>query len=277
MAESYCLKACAECGMCAGCHFGDYVKQCDIAKCCEKKNHQSCDSCMEKTSCITRRYRDTMPRLKHEDQKSNWSQRTYVEQASDLATGSMIVLWCLVVQFAAGFLQFIPELKTALGILSKVMTLGISFGFLRMSDADARFAAVASLHVASLAADLISTLTSSNGIGILMGLVTIVCSVIALKVKYSAFEDALSGISAEMSGKWYGQWNLYLVSFCIVMISAVLLIIRELRILGGIGMIVAILLVFFTSVREMVYLHETAKVCRNYESGSLWLDSRAIR
>ena len=63
MAESYCLKSCAECGRedCPGCRAGAFSEQCEIWKCCRDTMHESCETCTNRSFCGKWRGRDQMP------------------------------------------------------------------------------------------------------------------------------------------------------------------------------------------------------------------------
>ena len=63
MAESYCLKSCTDCTRegCSGCKTGGFAGQCEIARGCKEKNHESCDSCTRSLYCPTRTGRDQRP------------------------------------------------------------------------------------------------------------------------------------------------------------------------------------------------------------------------
>lgn len=268
MSESYCLKSCAECGLCAGCRTGTYSARCEIAQCCREKLHTSCESCVRASSCTTRWSRDMMPRAYHNDWRDAESLRDNRDRAAVLAKWTRIIFRCMIIDLVVSFFEFIPALEAPISIVSAVLKAGIMFAYYRMKDADHRFATVAALELAVILAGCADHFSEEESVlSLMIGLIIIVCGLVKLKVEYTAFSEVLSGISQQLSEKWSGQWTIVLMCLCIFLCSAVVIFIPLLGLLGMIGVLVVLGLALFAAIRELVYLYQTANICSNYASG----------
>ena len=270
MAESYCLKSCTECARegCPGCKEGAFTWQCEIIKCCKATNHESCDGCTRELYCPTRTSRAQMP------QKVFDMQRREAELAlkyrGDAAVMVRWVTWIFWSMIAMNVVDLLGLLKTWVPVMQWVdlaftlVLLGVTFrAFYSLRGVDDRFGSVAVLETAAYAITTAIELLLP-GESVLKAIVQLACAVvgiIAIKRKCETFQDTLSGISRDMSRKWENQWKLYKISlwmafggllFCIVPVIGLL---GLLAVIGGAGIVV------FVSIREYVYLWQTAKAC----------------
>lgn len=266
MAESYCLKSCAECGLCTGCRGGAYAARCEISKCCKEKNHESCESCTRTASCPTRWGRDQMPRkLELQDRRAAERLERNRAHAAVIARWTNLIFWCMIAMNAVSLLGFfedrVPVLRwIGLG-LSAVQILFVSYCYLQMKEVDANFGTVAVLRViAQGISTLVSVfMTRESALQTLILVVTAVVALIEVKFQTETFRDVLSGISTELSEKWERQWGLYKIALYILLgglVSCLILSVWGLAVvIAGIGVLI------FVFIREYVYLYQTAKGC----------------
>ena len=209
-----------------------------------------------------------MPRAYHSDWRDAKDLQENRDKAEVLAKWTRLIFWCYIINLAVSLLDFIPMLRTVGGALDTVMMLVIVYGYFRMREADPRFVTVAVLGLGVLAiGGTERLLPEESGLGLLLGLVTIVCAIIQVRVKCTVFSELLAKISQQMSEKWYTQWTLTLTYLCILLGSVLVLFVPVLGLLGILAIIVAIGLAVFTVIREYVCLYRTAAVCASYSAG----------
>ncbi len=272
MAESYCLKFCAECDQCAGCRAGEYAARCDIAKCCREKNHAACESCTRVSFCSTRTARDLMPRKLHDQDRREAELRAgYRENAGVIAKWTMVIFGCLIAMNAVsllGLLRNVAPMFHWVDLIGRAgLMLGASYGMMQMQGVDGRFRTVAIWELVTYGAAVLTAelVGEENGPLILLQLVIGAVGIYVMKVKVDAFQNALSGISREMSAKWEKQWDLYKKSLMVLLGGFVSCLI--LSVWGLVVVIAGIGVMLFVDIREYVYLYQTAKVCRTFHEG----------
>lgn len=269
MAESYCLKSCAECGQCGGCRAGEYAARCDIVKCCREKNHESCESCTRGNLCSLRSGRDMMPRKLHDQDRREAELRAqYRVRAAILAKWTRLIFWSMIAMNVVGLLVYLKEAVPVLAwielVASTVLALVVIYGYFQMRDASDGFGTVAVLTLISLAITTVVSvwMPQESVLRTIILLVSAVLGFFAMKIMTESFRDTLSGISREMSGKWEKQWGLYKIGLYILLgavLACVILGVWGLVVLvGGIGVMI------FVDIREYVYLYQTAQVCRTF-------------
>ena len=267
MAESYCLKSCAECGQCTGCRAGAYAARCDIAKCCREKNHENCESCTRASFCPTRSGRDMMPRKIH-DQDHREAERLAAKRvnAGVMAKWLWIIFWCIIAANVVGLLEFLAESVPVLGwvglVAETALFLVIAYGYWQMKDIDVGFRTYAILSVISYVLSTVVGCMQEGPLRTVLLIPMIIIGLIAFRIQYLAFRDALSGIDGEMSYKWLRQWNLFKISLLAMgaglLFSIILSLLGLVIILGGIGVLL------FVVIRQYVYLYQTAQICRSF-------------
>lgn len=264
MSESYCMKSCSECGICSGCRTKVYSDRCEIARCCREKDFSSCGSCENAHSCETRRCRDMMPQACHEDQRNSSALQRVREKASLLEKGTRLIFWLTIVNVVVNLVQAIPAMKSAFTLLDFTVTAAILYGYFRMKEVHPGFATVAGLQVAVLVIDVAGTLLMGESGAGLLGIVTLVCAILTLRFRCFAFAEALEDISKDMSAKWISQWTVYLMSMCCFAGGLVVLLIPVIRFVGILAILAGAGMLFFVTIREIVYLRQTEQVCGNF-------------
>lgn len=265
MAESYCLKSCAECGRegCAGCKAGAFSGQCDIAKCCRVKNHESCESCTRGIYCPTRMGRDHMPEKIFQMQRREAELAVkYRADAAALAKWVKAIFWIIIAGIPVGLLDLIPALGKVMPLFTLVMSGAVCCCYYRLKNVDERFGTVAGLQLAGMVMSTVQSYLPEGGfLDVILTLASAVCGLVLIWLVCDTFRDALSGIDREMSEKWENQWKLYKIGLYILLGCLVVAFIPVLNILAVIAILVAVVLLVFVSIREVVYLWQTAKIC----------------
>lgn len=273
MAESYCLKSCAECGQCSGCRGGAYAARCDIAKCCREKNHESCESCTRASFCSVRNGRDKMPgKLHDQDRREAELRQAYREKAAVLAKWTRIIFWCMIAANVVGIFglltEFVPIFRWFHLAGSVVLGLAVACCFFRMQEADEGFHTVAVLMLIAYGIDAAVAvfLPGESVLKTIVDILAAVLGIVVMKRKTASFRDALSGISRELSEKWQKQWELYKISLFImgggVLLSPFIGVFVLVPIFAGLGVLL------FVTIREYVYLWQTAVGCEAFSQES---------
>jgi hypothetical protein len=265
MAESYCLKSCADCGRegCGGCKSGAFAGQCEIAKCCKEKNHESCGSCTREGLCSTRKVREQMPEKFFDMQRREAElAEKFRVNAAILAKWVKVIFWLTIAALPMGLLELIGSLGKLIPLVTLAFNCAACYCYYRMKPVDESFGMIAGLQLAGvLMATIQSFLPEGRFLYVVLTLVSAVCGLVLIWLKCDAFRDALIGISREMSEKWANQWLLYKIGLYTLLGCVVLAIIPVLNVLAVIALLADLVLLLFVLIREYVYLYQTAKVC----------------
>mgnify|MGYP003293172594 CR=1 FL=1 len=270
MAESYCLKSCTECGRegCSGCRAGAFDGQCEIVKCCKEKNHESCESCTRGIYCPTRTSRDQMPEKVFAMQRRQAELAVkYRGDAAVLAKWVAVIFWSMIAMNVVDLVGLLAAFVGAIrwvNLAGTVAALVVFFwGYYNLRRVDDRFGSIAALQLATYG---ISTLLEVfvPGESALKTIVQLGCGIVSIvlwKTKSETFRDALSGISRELSEKWENQWKLYKLSLWLTFGGLLVCIIPVIGLVGLLAVLVGVGVLLFVTIREYVYLWQTAKTC----------------
>lgn len=265
MAESYCLKSCTDCTRegCSGCKTGGFADQCEIARCCKEKNHESCDSCTRSLYCPTRTGRDQMPeKIFAMERREAELAVKYRGDAEILAKWVKNIFWLMIAGLPLGVLELIPALAKVMPLITMALSCAACYCYYRMKVVDEGFGVAAGVHLAGLVMNTVSSYLPEGGfLNVVLTLVSGVCGLILVKYVCITFRDALNGINREMSEKWENQWLLYKIGLFTLLGCMVVAFIPVLNILAVIAILVALVLLLFLIIREYVYLWQTAMVC----------------
>ena len=275
MAESYCLKSCTECGRegCSGCRAGAFAGQCEIVKCCKEKNHESCESCTRGIYCPTWKSRDQMPEKVFAMQRREAELAVkYRGDVAVLAKWVAVIFWSMI---AMNVVDLIGLLAAFVGAVRWVDLAGTAaallvtfWGYYNLRGVDDRFGSIAVLQLAVYGITMLLE-AFIPGESVLKTIVQLGCGIVGIvvwKIRCETFRDALSGISRDLSEKWENQWKLYKLSLWVtfggllVCIIPVIGLVGLLAVLGGVGVLL------FVTIREYVYLWQTAKTCDFFAS-----------
>lgn len=266
MHEAYCLKSCADCGQCGGCFVGACAARCGIAKCCKEKNHESCESCTRFDGCRLRMSRDAMPeKLHEEDRRAEQQRQASLARAGLLGKWCMVAFWLMIAQIAVGFVGLIPALELAAETAALVLGVGGCYAYLRMKEADEGFVTVAGLELAALVTVYAGYFVREGSVpGFILNMITIAVGGVLMWKKCDTIRFALGGISTEYAEKWQNQWVLFRTAMYVMLGSIILAFIPGIGILAVLGLLVGACLLLFVVIREVVYIYQTARVCRSF-------------
>lgn len=266
MTESYCLKSCTECGQCSGCRTGVYGAECEIAKCCKKTGHESCETCTRGAGCSTKWSRDRMPGLIHDKERRDAELREYYRKKVGLLVQWLpLVFWGMVVNMAFGLVYGVIEAIEPIAfplelIVSAVCLLTMAFGYWRLNEADEQFRFAAIYHVLALVLNVAESYLPEKSV--LASILGIVIGAIGIAVTFktcAAFRDVMYGIDNQMAEKWDNQRTLY--KYCCIGLVA-LLVLVWIPLIGVLAVYAVLFFMVFLSIREIVYVYQTMNLCQ---------------
>jgi hypothetical protein len=142
------------------------------------------------------------------------------------------------------------------------LTLVIAYGYWQMKDVDDGFRTYAILAVINHVLSRVEGCLQEGPLRTVLLIPMIIIGLIAFRIQYLTFRDALSGIDADMSEKWLKQWNLLKISLLLTfggLLACVILSVWGLVIpFAGMG------IMLFVVIRDYVYLYQTAQTCRYF-------------
>lgn len=285
MAETYCGKSCSACAQkeqlnCPGCKAGPgrrFDGDCDLAKCCQEKGHEVCDTCGYKESCGTLRSREHQSDYrKRKIEVEQKRKEEIANRAPVLGKWLWVLFWLVVPATVAGVMgnDFVmnvsPRTYMAGQILSGICSIIYGAILLRLSSEEDRYrtAAVCTLISAAVSV-LVVMITGAAQAPTWSLVITLPAAIVALVGEYNeytAHSIVLTGVSNELSEKWTALWKWYIGCLLAMMVSIALTVIVP--ILGVIVLMASAIGGIVVSTLKLIYLYRTAKIFREYRADS---------
>ena len=138
----------------------------------------------------------------------------------------------------------------------------IAYGHWQMKDVCDGFRTYAILSVIGYCLSMVEGCLQEGALQTVVQIPMIIIGLIAFRIQYLAFRDALGGIDGEMSEKWLKQWNLLKIALLLTfggVLACIILSVWGLVIpFAGMG------IMLFVVIRDYVYLYQTAQICRSF-------------
>lgn len=283
MAETYCGKTCAECSKreelnCPGCRPGpgrELGGTCEIAMCCHRKGHETCETCGFRSSCATVRKKWNMPEYRLQKiEADKMVQKAIARRAPVLGKWLWILFWLVIPANVASFMtmesvvEWLPQLRLPGEILSLACNLTYSLILLRLASEEEGYRTAGICGIISSAVSALAASSSAQESPAWALLVTIPMAVVALVGEYNEFTahaTVLAGVHNEQSDKWENLWKWNIGMYAALLGSTLLLVI--IPVIGAIVLIGSTLGMLVVSILKLVYLYRTAKIFRDYRPG----------
>lgn len=278
MAETYCGKNCADYNdrltiSCPGCRVGpgrSLGGECEIARCCREKGHESCDTCINRERCGKFFQRDTMAEYRNKKlEREQETLRTRARKAAFLGERTQWLFWLTIFANVIGLVtieqvvDLIPAVKVPGMLLSAASSIGYCLILLKMSDEEPRFRTAAYCALATMAVNfLFQTLLGMETLPLLVSVPTIVVGMIGEYNEFHGFGDALAGIDITLSDKWYGLWKWYLGCYGALFGSIFLMVL--IPFLGVVAMFAAAIGILVVAIVQIVYLYRSFRAFQAY-------------
>jgi hypothetical protein len=280
MAETYCLKSCAECQMkeqlsCPGCRQGPgerFKGDCALKKCCVGRGHETCETCNQNSWCGTFRGRERMPenRLKEMEAERQYRQ-VMAHRAPILGKWLTVLFWLLIPGMIASlmleetFAAAMPGLRIPGIVLQGLCILASGGILLRLSRLEEKYKIAAICSVIAQAASLATTqLVNQEMLGLRL-VITIPLAILGLVGKYHEFmghSDVLVGVDGDQAAKWETLWK-WTIGMELGAIGCILLT-AIIPLLGAVVLLVVSIGTVVVGILEMVYLYRTGRIFRGY-------------
>lgn len=281
MAETYCGKTCAECTykeylQCPGCGNGPgkrYRASCELARCCQSKGHESCDTCGFMRSCGTLRGRENIPESrKRERELEQVRKDALARRAPVLGKWLWFLFWLIVPSSVASIMtqesvaEILPALYLPGQILSVVCSVVYGLILLRLaSEEDHYRKAAIFLLVAGAVNAVVTVISLFDEESAWTMIISIPAAVAALFGEYNEYmghSAVLYYVDQELSEKWSKLWKWYIGTFGALLGSILIVMIAP--ILGLLVLLAAAVGILVVSILKLVYLYRTAKLFREY-------------
>lgn len=281
MAETYCGKTCAECTykehlQCSGCGNGPgkrYSASCELARCCQSKGHESCDTCGFMGSCGTLRGRENIPESRKRERELEQVRKDALARRSPvLGKWLWFLFWLIVPSSVASIMtqesvaEILPALYLPGQILSVVCSVVYGLILLRLGAEEDHYRKAAIYLLVSGAVNAVVTVISLfNEESAWTMIISIPAAVAALFGEYNEYmghSSVLYYVDQELAEKWSKLWKWYIGTFGALLGSILVVIIAP--ILGLLVLLAAAIGILVVSILKLVYLYRTAKLFREY-------------
>lgn len=281
MSNTYCGKSCTECTQkealgCPGCKTGPgrtFAGECKLAQCCQKKGHESCDTCGFKENCGILRMCHQQPeiRKKKMELQQNRSQEM-IEKAPFLGKWLWILFWLFVPSGIANILSnenianLAPGIYLFGEILASISAFAYGFVLLKLSSQERQYRKAGFYSIISAVLSiLVIVIISVAETLILPLLLTIPLLVVALVGQYYEFNAHAATlyhyrVDYELANKWKVLWKCNIG--CMIALICSILVVLILPILGFLALLVAAIAIIVIGIMKLVYLYKTAMIFR---------------
>lgn len=280
MAETYCGKTCENCSdkealQCPGCKTGPgkrFQCECELAKCCQEKHHETCIGCSAMSRCGLYRSREHAPeyRLKRRALEAEQQQRAMAQAPffgrwlwllfwliipsiiSSLGTQDVIAGWSPITYYIAGILGVLCEAVYGLILL-------------RLSKEEPLYRKAGICCMVLVACSLLTSILTRNlhaDVVALFSIPTLVLEICSAYYEIQGHASAVESSNRDMAERWRELWKWLLGSSLAMIGSVVLMLIIPL--LGAIVLIAATIANIITGIAKLVMLYKTAQWFRGF-------------
>lgn len=278
---TYCGKSCADCTwkelhQCPECRLGPgktWGGDCDIARCCREKGHETCATCViGQRGCSKRSNRENMPSVRQNLIEIKAAREAEAAaQAPVLGKWLWIIFWLIVPGVIADlmtqevFLEGLPSLRIPCVILTALCNVGYGFALLKLKGIREQYGTSGLWAIIGAGIALLLALipNEKEGLLLLLSLPAIAVGLWGEYNEYMAHASVLEGVATELCEKWKQLWKWYagllfgtLGCLVLALLAPVLGLLGLLAV--GIGMVV-------TGILKLIYLYRTAKLFRDYQ------------
>ena len=278
MVETYCGKNCADCeylhnDTCPGCRVGpgrSIGGECELARCCRARGHESCDTCLSRGTCWTLGDRFSQPdkRLR----KLEWEQQqkqNRVRKSILLGKWTWYLFWLNIPALIGGILTveqlvvLVPALKLPGQLLELALSLAYGLILLKMSPEEPRFRTAAWCTLGVVAANgAFELLLGLESPPLLLSLPLAAVSLAGRYQEFQGFRDSLCGVDNDLSGKWNTLWKWFIGSYGVMLGSILLALLSPL--LALLLILAAAIAQLVIGIMQMIYTYRTAKAFKYY-------------
>lgn len=279
MAENFCGKSCETCTFkeqlsCNGCKAGPgrtFGGDCELAKCCRERGHDTCATCNQNNWCSKQRDAEKSAEIRLQKQEREQREREELEKHVPMLSKCLTVLfWLKIVALIPALMdndmtKALPLLHRTGQILNYCLTLVMVAFCLVMAKANRRYRKAA--LCIGVAAVVVLALTCITGgetptWTLLISLPALVLDFVGEYNLYTAHSEILELVDATLSAQWLKLWKWYIYLFLATIGSLFLVII--LPILGLLAALAAAVGMIVIAIMELVHLYRMMDHFRTY-------------
>lgn len=279
MSRTYCGKSCAECEFkeelsCPGCQAGPgkrFGGECQLAKCCASKGHETCETCQLLPHCGMNRGKSRIPQDRIRQREDARAREELLARRSPVFGRWLWLLFWLVVPSTIASIMTndslggsIPSVRTPGLVIQALTLLANGLILLRLSKLEEDYKAAAVCILIGAGIGFTTNLICGGREEAWTLLLTIPATIVNLVGKYKeygAHAAAAAEVDCDLSEKWETLRKWFVIVYIAMIGSLLLAWIPLLAVLvifaSAIGMIVL-------AIAEMVILYNTAKAFRDH-------------
>lgn len=278
MAETYCGKQCTDCEYrqrtsCPGCRVGpgrSLGGECDIARCCREKSHESCDTCIDRGKCGKYFQRDTMAEYRNKKlEREQQAQEIRRRKAAFLGEWTQRLFWLIIFANIAALLSIeqlvavFPALRVPGQLLNVAVSVGYGWILLKMVPEEPRFQ-TAGWCVLGLSAVnfLFLVIFGMKELPVLIAIPVIAVGLLGDYNEFIGFADALESMDTALSEKWRKLWKWSIGCYGAMLGSILLVLILPL--LGVLVVLAASIALLVIGIIQMIYIYRTFKAFQSF-------------
>jgi hypothetical protein len=279
MAENYCGKSCVDCGLkeklnCSGCKAGPgrtFGGECELAKCCQERGHDTCATCTQNNWCSKQKNAEGMAQTRFQRQERERQKREQLEKKVPMLAKCLTVLfWLNIVSLIPSVMgndltKELPTLYRTGQMLTMILSLTVVVFYFVMAKANERYRKAA-FCIGAVAVVEFVLLWITGGVTpswtLLINIPAIVVGFVGRYNLYTAHSEILEQVDATLSEQWLKLWKWYIYLF-IASIGSVLLL-AILPILGLLTTLAAVIGTVVVAIMELIYLYRMMDHFRTY-------------
>lgn len=279
MAENYCGKSCEACSFkekltCSGCKAGPgriFGGECELAKCCQERGHNTCATCNQNNWCSKQRDAESLAETRFQKQEWERAKLEKLEKHVSLLTNCLtLIFWLSIVSLLPGVIsndltKSFPVLHAAGQIINAIISVAIIAVYFVMRKVNHRYQKVALITAVTTAINfMIYYFIGDETVGWtrLIQIVEAVLGLICRHHMYTAHSEVLVPVDYALSEKWMGLWQWY-IRITVALIASVVVILI-LPIIGMLIFLAAGIGVIVISIVEIVYFCRMMICFRTY-------------
>lgn len=279
MVENYCGKSCVDCGFkeklnCSGCKAGPgrtFGGECELAKCCQERGHDTCATCNQNNWCSKQRDAEKSAEIRLQKQEREQREREELEKHVPMLSKCLTVLfWLNIVALIPSLMgndltKALPILYRTGQMLTMVLSLAVVVFYFVMAKVNERYRKAA-LCIGVVAVIECALLWITGGETptwtLLINIPAIVLGFVGRYNLYTAHSEILELVDATLSEQWLKLWKWY-IYLSIAALGSVLLV-AILPILGLLAVLAAAIGTVVVSIMELIYLYRMMDHFRTY-------------
>lgn len=264
MSESCCGKSCDFCtmGMETGCPGCDAVKaECDLARCCQEKGHETCASCTHNPQCERYQSRDREPQARIARRKEMVERQENLKQRGTFLSRQMLTLfWAMICANVVSLaVEWIFQSAMAGKIVEILCLATYALTLVQMAPQCPTYRKAGMLQLMGTFMD-IPLMFQQNELSILLSsLVATALCIVGGYFEYRSHSNVLEDVDPVQSLRWRKLWKWLIGVQCVTILGIFLSVLA----VGMLMIMVGAIGVLVVSVFQLVYLYRSARLFRN--------------